>query len=80
MSRAEVSQATGMLAAQLRSSWPRPGAVAGAAFATGRSATNVACDLLDRQLRLQAVMRAHLMLESGSVAYRTVTRAEWSRS
>ena len=26
------------------------------------------------------LMRAHLMLDSGSVAYRTVTGAEWSRS
>jgi hypothetical protein len=51
------------------------------AFATGRSATDVACDILDRRLRLQALlMRAHLMLDSGSGAYRTVTGAQWSRS
>jgi len=55
LSRAEVSQATGMLVALLE---VEP---AGAlvrlrahAFATGRSATDVACDIPDRRLRLQA--------------------------
>ena len=82
LSRAEVSQATGMLVAQLE---VEPAAalvrLRAHAFATGRSATDVACDILDRRLRLQALlMRAHLMLDSGSVAYRTVTGAQWSRS
>ena len=53
LSRAEVSQATGMLVAQLE---VEP------AEALGR------------------LMCAHLMLDSGSVAYRTATVAEWSRS
>ena len=55
LSRAEVSQATGMLVAQLE---VEPGEallrLRAHAFATGRSATDVACDILDRRLRLQA--------------------------
>ena len=53
--RAEVSQATGMLVAQLEVE-PAEAVVRlrAHAFATGRSATNVACDILDRRLRLQA--------------------------
>jgi hypothetical protein len=51
------------------------------AYATGRSATAVACDILDRRPRLGGDwIHAHLMLDSGSVAYRTVTVAEWNRS
>ena len=55
LSRAEVSQATGMLVAQLEVE-PAEAVVRlrAHAFATGRSATNVACDILDRRLRLQA--------------------------
>jgi len=53
--RAEVSQATGMLLAQLEVE-PAEAMVRvrAHAFATGRSATAVACDILDRRLRLQA--------------------------
>ena len=82
MSRAEVSQATGMLVAQLEVE-PAEALVRlrAHAYATGRSATDVARDILDRRLRLRGrLMRAHLMLDSGSVAYRTVTGAQWSRS
>jgi hypothetical protein len=55
LSRAEVSQATGMLVAQLEVE-PAEALVRlrAHAFATGRSATDVACDVLDRRLRLQA--------------------------
>ena len=55
LSRAEVSQATGMLVAQLEVE-PVEALVRlrAHAFATGRSATDVACDILDRRLRLQA--------------------------
>jgi ANTAR domain/GAF domain len=55
LSRAEVSQATGMLMAQLdidaREALAR---LRAHAYATGRSATDVARDILDRRLRLQA--------------------------
>jgi ANTAR domain-containing protein len=55
LSRAEVSQATGMLVAQLEVA----PAVAllrlrAHAYATGRSATDVARDILDRRLHLEA--------------------------
>lgn len=55
LSRAEVSQATGMLVAQLEVE-PAEALVRlrAHAFATGRSATDVACDILDRRLRLEA--------------------------
>jgi ANTAR domain len=55
LSRAEVSQATGMLVAQLEVE-PAEALVRlrAHAFATGRSATAVACDILDRRLRLEA--------------------------
>ena len=55
LSRAEVSQATGMLVAQLEVE-PAEALVRlrAHAVATGRSATDVACDILDRRLRLQA--------------------------
>jgi hypothetical protein len=55
LSRAEVSQATGMLVAQVEVE-PAEALVRlrAHAFATGRSATAVACDILDRRLRLQA--------------------------
>ena len=55
LSRAEVSQATGMLVTQLEVE-PAEALVRlrAHAFATGRSATDVACDILDRRLRLQA--------------------------
>jgi hypothetical protein len=54
LSRAEVSQATGMLVAQLEIS-PTEALVRlrAHAYATGRSATNVAHDILDRRLRLE---------------------------
>ena len=54
LSRAEVSQATGMLVAQLDIS-PAEALVRlrAHAYATGRSATDVACDILDRRLRLE---------------------------
>lgn len=53
LSRAEVSQATGMLVAQLGVD-PAEALVRlrAHAFATGRSATDVARDILDRRLRL----------------------------
>jgi GAF domain/ANTAR domain len=55
LSRAEVSQATGMLVAQLEI---EPAAalvrLRAYAYSTGRSATDVARDILDRQLRLEA--------------------------
>jgi GAF domain-containing protein len=55
LSRAEVSQATGMLVAQLH---VEPAAalvrLRAHAYATGRSATDVARDILDRRLRLEA--------------------------
>ena len=55
LSRAEVSQATGMLVAQLD---VEPAAalvrLRAHAYATGRSATDVARDILDRRLRLEA--------------------------
>ena len=54
LTRAEVSQATGMVMAQLKVNAPaalvRPRAHA---YATGRSATEVACDIIDRRLRLE---------------------------
>ena len=55
LSRAEVSQATGMLVAQPEVE-PAEALVRlrAHAFATGRSATDVACDFLDRRLRLEA--------------------------
>src|SRR5690348_3735177 len=55
LSQAEVSQTTGMLGAQLEVE-PAEALVRlrAHAFATGRSATDVACDILDRRLRLQA--------------------------
>lgn len=55
LSRAEVSQATGMLVAQLDVD-PTEALVRlrAHAFATGRSATDVARDILDRRLRLDA--------------------------
>jgi ANTAR domain-containing protein len=55
LSRAEVRQATGMLVAQVEVE-PAEAVVRlrAHAFATGRSATDVACDILDRRLRLQA--------------------------
>jgi ANTAR domain len=53
--RVEVSQATGMLVVQLEVE-PAEALVRlrAHAFATGRSATDVACDILDRRLRLEA--------------------------
>ena len=55
LSRAEVSQATGMLVAQLGVE-PAEALVRlrAHAYATGRSATDVARDILDRRLRLDA--------------------------
>jgi hypothetical protein len=55
LSRAEVSQATGMLVAQLGLE-PAEALVRlrAHAYATGRSATDVARDILDRRLRLEA--------------------------
>ena len=55
LSRAEVSQATGMLVAQLEVE-PAEALVRlrAHAFATGRSATDAAWDILDRRLRLEA--------------------------
>jgi hypothetical protein len=54
LSRAEVSQATGMLVAQLEVE-PAEALVRlrAHAYATGRSATEVARDILDRKLRLE---------------------------
>ena len=55
LSRAEVSQATGMLVAQLEVE-PAEALVRlrAHAYATGRSATDVARDILDRRLKLEA--------------------------
>jgi GAF domain/ANTAR domain len=55
LSRAEVSQATGMLVAQIGVA-PAVALVRlrAHAYATGRSATDVARDILDRRLRLEA--------------------------
>lgn len=55
LSRAEVSQATGMLVAQLGIE-PTEALVRlrGHAYATGRTATDVARDILDRRLKLEA--------------------------
>jgi hypothetical protein len=55
LSRAEVSQATGMLVAQLEIE-PAEALVRLRAYAysTGRSATDVARDILDRKIRLEA--------------------------
>ncbi len=55
LSRVEVSQATGMLVAQLEIE-PAEALVRlrAHAYATGRSATDVARDILDRKLRLEA--------------------------
>lgn len=55
LSRAEVSQATGMLVAQLNIE-PAEALMRlrGHAYATGRSATDVARDILDRRLKLDA--------------------------
>jgi AmiR/NasT family two-component response regulator len=55
LSRAEVSQATGMLVAQLDVE-PAEALVRlrAHAYASGRSATDVARDILDRRLRLEA--------------------------
>jgi len=84
LSRAEVSQATGMLAAQLE---VEP------AEALVRLRGARLCHSPQRHRRRRRrrhpespttpesqLMGAHLMLDSGSVAYRTVTVAEWSRS
>ena len=55
LSRAEVSQATGMLVAQLGVEPPEALVRLRAhAYATGRSATDVARDILDRRLKLEA--------------------------
>lgn len=55
LSRAEVSQATGMLVAQLDIEPPEALVRLRAhAYATGRSATEVARDILDRRLTLEA--------------------------
>jgi hypothetical protein len=55
LSRAEVSQATGMLVAQLEVEAAEALVRLRAhAYATGRSATDVARDILDRRLRLEA--------------------------
>jgi hypothetical protein len=55
LSRAEVSQATGMLVAQLEVEPPEALVRLRAhAYSTGRSATDVARAILDRQLRLDA--------------------------
>ena len=55
LSRAEVSQATGMLVAQLEVEPPEALVRLRAhAYAYGRSATDVARDILDRRLRLEA--------------------------
>jgi GAF domain/ANTAR domain len=55
LSRAEVSQATGMLVAQLEVE-PAEALVRlrAHAYATGRNATDVACDILARRLKLDA--------------------------
>lgn len=55
LSRAEVSQATGMLVAQMGIE-PTEALVRlrGHAYATGRAATDVARDILDRRLKLEA--------------------------
>ena len=55
LSRAEVSQATGMLVAQLEID-PAEALVRlrAHAYATGRTATDIARDILDRRLRLEA--------------------------
>jgi GAF domain-containing protein len=55
LSRAEVSQATGMLVAQLNVE-PAEALIRlrAHAYATGRSATDVARDILDRRLKLEA--------------------------
>jgi hypothetical protein len=55
LSRAEVSQATGMLVAQLDVD-PAEALVRlrAHAYATGRTATEVARDIVDRRLRLEA--------------------------
>jgi hypothetical protein len=55
LSRAEVSQASGMLLAQLEVEAAEALVRLRAhAYATGRSATDVARDILDRRLRLEA--------------------------
>jgi hypothetical protein len=81
LSRGEVSQATGMLVAQLEVEAAEALVRLRAhAYATGRSATDVARDILDRRLRLEASWWALIfMSDTGSVAYRPVTGAEWSR-
>ena len=82
LSRAEVSQATGMLVAQLE---VEP------AEALARLRAHAYGHRPQRHRRRPRhpgspttpagrLMRAHLMLDSGSVAYRTVTGAQWSRS
>lgn len=55
LSRTEVSQATGMLVAQLEVE-PAEALVRlrAHAYATGRSVTDVARDILDRRLKLEA--------------------------
>jgi hypothetical protein len=55
LSRAEVSQATGMLVAQLEIE-PAEALVRlrAHAYASGRSATDVACDILEHRLKLEA--------------------------
>ncbi|WP_459953125.1 ANTAR domain-containing protein, partial [Mycobacterium avium] len=55
LSRSEVSQATGMLVAQLEVE-PAEALVRlrAHAYATGRSATDVARDILERRLKLEA--------------------------
>ena len=80
--RAEVSQATGMLVAQLEVE-PAEAVVRLRAHALRHRPQRH-----QRRLRHPGspttptgrLMRAHLMLDSDSVAYRTVTGAEWSRS
>lgn len=55
LTRAEVSQATGMLMAQLDVSGPAALVRLRAyAYATGRSATDVARDIIERRLRLES--------------------------
>lgn len=55
LSRAEVSQATGMLVAQLNLDPVEAlSRLRAHAYATGRSATDVARDILERRLRLDA--------------------------
>jgi hypothetical protein len=81
LSRAEVSQAPGMPVAQLEVE-PAEALVRlrAHAFATGRSATNVARDILDRRLRLEADCARSSHARQRFRCRRAVTGAEWSRS